>query len=169
MVEDPQAIVFQEVQKPNQLWLRLLIYGLAFLIWYGFIQQIIFGQPFGPNPAPDWVIGLIWLLIGIGLPLLWHFTKLVVEVREDHLSVRYIPFISREIPLADIVRYEARAYHPIREYGGWGIRWWFGQRYAYNVSGNQGVELELNTGEKIMIGSQKPAELAEAIASQKQQ
>ena len=169
MVEYPQAIVFQEVQKPTQLWLRLLIYGLALLTWYGFIQQIIFGRPFGTNPAPDWVIGLIWLLIGIGLPLFWHLTKLVVEVREDHLSVRYIPFISREISLAHIIRYEARAYHPIREYGGWGIRWWFGQRYAYSVSGNQGVELELSTGEKIMIGSQRPAELAEAIASQRPQ
>jgi hypothetical protein len=114
-------------------------------------------------------MGLIWLLIGIGLPLLWQLTKLVVEVREDRLSVRYIPFISREISLADIVRYEARTYHPIREYGGWGIRWWFGQRYAYSVSGNQGVELELSTGEKIMIGSQKPVELAQAIASQKPQ
>ena len=37
-------------------------------------------------------------------------------------------------------------------------------RMAYNVSGNQGVELTLRDGRQVMLGSQRPQELADAIA-----
>jgi len=53
-------------------------------------------------------------------------------------------------------------YSPISDYGGWGIRYGSIGK-AYNVSGNRGVQLELLNGERILIGSQKPEELAAAI------
>ena len=142
----------------------LIIYGAAALIWYSFIQQIIIGQPLGTNPGPDWLIWLLWILIGIGLPVLFHNMTLTVEVWDDHLAIRYFPFVNRKIPLSDIKRVEAKVYQPIREYGGWGIRGW-GNRKAYNVSGNQGVELEFRIGQQLMIGSQKPQKLALALES----
>ncbi|MHC4338483.1 MAG: hypothetical protein ACYSTG_11155 [Planctomycetota bacterium] len=61
----------------------------------------------------------------------------------------------------------ARTYKPIREYGGWGIRYSFrkGIGRAYNMSGNKGVQLVFKNGKKLLIGSQKPDELAQAINS----
>ncbi|MBN1218668.1 MAG: hypothetical protein JXM69_07060 [Anaerolineae bacterium] len=162
-----ESIVFREVQKISQLWwATLIILGATIIPWYGFIQQIIYGRPFGNKPSPNWVITLLWLLLGIGLPVLWFTSKLIVEVKDNHLYLRYVPFISRQIPLANIKHYQTRTYRPIREYGGWGIRGW-GKHRAYNVSGNKGVELELIDGQKIMIGSQKPEELALAIATRR--
>ena len=38
---------------------------------------------------------------------------------------------------------------------------WIGK--AYNVSGNRGVQLKLSTGNGLLIGSQRPEELAQAI------
>jgi hypothetical protein len=68
------------------------------------------------------------------------------------------------------VRWEARTYRPILEYGGWGIRYSpFGQGCAYNVSGNRGVQLELADGQRILIGSQRAEELARAIGEAKGQ
>jgi hypothetical protein len=55
-----------------------------------------------------------------------------------------------------------RTYRPIRDYGGWGIRYGRNGK-AYNVSGNRGVMLEFSHGQKLLIGSQKPGDLANAI------
>ena len=67
------------------------------------------------------------------------------------------------------MRWEARTYRPILEYGGWGIRYTMGRGWAYNVSGNQGVQLELASGKRILIGSQRAEELARAIGEAKGQ
>jgi len=156
---------FREVQRFRQWWVWLLVYGGAALTWYGFVQQIIFGQPFGTNPAPDWMMWLIWLLFGIGFPLLFHRLKLIVEVRPDHILIRYVPFVTRLIPFGEIERHEARSYEPIQEFGGWGIRGWGSKRRAYSVSGRSGVELTLYDGRRILIGSLKPEELDQAIGA----
>jgi len=170
--EEVQQVVkesmFREVQKFGQRWVWLLVYGIAALTWYGFVQQIIFGQPFGSNPAPDWMMWLIALLFGIGLPVFFHRLRLIVEVQDDHIYIRYVPLATRQIPFAEIERYQVRTYQPIKEYGGWGIRGWSPDKIAYNVSGNRGVELELHGGRKIMIGSQRPEELAQAIEARAQ-
>ncbi len=165
MTTNDYDISFREEQKMSRLWwATLLVFVSALIPWYSFIQQVIFGRPFGDKPAPDWLLWLVWLLMGIGLPVFWFTFKLIVEVKDDHIHLRYIPLVNRQIFFADIKHYEARTYRPIREYGGWGIRGW-GNRRAYNVSGDKGVELELHNGQTIMIGSQKAEDLALAIAA----
>jgi len=154
---------FREVQKIRQVWwIMLIIYGVAGLMWFSFIRQVLFGRPLGTNPGPDWLMWLLWLLIGIGLPILFHTMKLIVEVTDEILTIRYVPFVNRIITFSEIKRCQARTYRPIREYGGWGIRG-LGKSRAYTVSGTQGVEVELQSGQQIMLGSQKPQELALAI------
>ena len=149
----------------NQVWwIMVLVYGVAALTWWGFIQQIILGQPWGSNPASDWMMWLIWLAIGIGLPVFFNWIELAVEVSQDGVRIRYLPFTNRLIPLSNIISLEVRTYKPIREYGGWGIRGFSSSRkIAYNVKGNRGVELTLHDGRLVMIGSQRSEELAQAI------
>jgi hypothetical protein len=64
-----------------------------------------------------------------------------------------------------MARCEPCSYKPIKEYGGWGIKGWSPNRLIYNVSGDQGVELTLHDGRQLMLGSQRPQELAGAIAA----
>ncbi len=154
---------FREVQKFRQWWVWLLVYGAAALTWYSFIQQIVLGQPFGSNPGPDWMVWLIWLACGIGLPALFHILKLVVEVRHHSIQIQYVPLLTREIPFEEIESFAVRKYNPIREYGGWGIRGRGRKKKAFNVSGDRGVDLRLRSGEEILIGSQKPEQLAQAL------
>lgn len=165
-VDRPQsrAVAFREVQRFRQWWIWLLVLGLAALNWYGFIQQIILGQSFGTKPGPDWMIGLLWLLFGIGFPWFFLRLRLIVEVCEDCVYIRYVPLGTCQIPFTEIERFQVRTYRPIAEYGGWGLKGWSRRRIAYSISGNRGVELELDDGRKIMIGSQKPEHLAQAIA-----
>jgi len=57
---------------------------------------------------------------------------------------------------------EPVTYSPLKDYGGWGIR--YGAKgKAYNVSGNQGVVITLETGQSILIGSQRHEELSSLI------
>lgn len=85
---------------------------------------------------------------------------------DDGLCVRVLPFtrFRRHIPFDLITSCEARTYSPIREYGGWGMKFGRGGK-AYNVMGNRGVQLVLVSGERLLIGSQRADELAGVIKS----
>ena len=159
---ETRQVYFREVQRFRQLWIWIPLLFVAGLLWYLFIKQIIFRVPVGARPAPDAVLVLFWLLLGVGLPLLFHALKMVTEVHNDGVYVNiYKPV---KIPFDTILKYEIRSYKPIREYGGWGIRYGLSGK-AYNVSGNRGVQLELEKGKKLLIGSQKPEELLMAMES----
>lgn len=139
-----------------------MILGVAALQWWGWIQQILLGQPFGDNPGPDWMVWLFWVLFGIGLPLFFVYLRLEVEVRDEGVWLRFIPLTTRFIPFDEIQQAEAVDYKPLRQYGGWGIRG-LGSNRAYNVSGSQGVRLHLHSGDVVMIGTQRAPTLALVI------
>jgi len=156
-------IQFKEVQKFKQLWLWLIILIPAGLAWFGFIQQIIFKKPFGNNPAPDIILWVILVLCGIGLPIFFYSLKMRVELTSENIHIRFWPFVSRRIAYKDIKSCEPRQYKPIREYGGWGVRYAFKKGWAYNVRGNWGVQLELVDGKRILIGLQDAEKLSRLI------
>jgi hypothetical protein len=155
---------FRETQRFTQVWVWLAVAFVAGVGWWALVQQVLLGQPFGNRPAPDAAVIAIWVLCGIGLPVLLATCRLITEVRSDGLYVRYLPFHLRwkRFSLEDIATCEACTYRPLLEYGGWGIRWGPGG-WAYNVKGNRGVQLELNTGKRLLVGSQRSNELAGAV------
>jgi hypothetical protein len=167
MSDQENTAVFREVQKFGQLWVWVLALGAAVGVIWTFVEQIIFERPVGNKPASDVAVWILLAMFGVALPLFFLALRLIVEVRDDVLFVRFYPFRSRIIPLSEIRHHEARTYRPIREYGGWGIRWGRGGR-AYNVSGDRGVQLEFQNGKRLLIGSQRAEELAEAITERKE-
>ena len=143
-------------------WVMLLVLGIAAINWWGFFQQIILGKPWGSNPASDFWMWVIWLIFGVGFPLGFYWMHLLVVVREDNIHINFFPLTKRNIRIGEIKSVNARSYRPLGEYGGWGIRGFSGRR-AYSIKGKQGVEVELHTGQIIMIGSQNAAALQAAI------
>jgi hypothetical protein len=154
---------FYEVQKFRQWWILLLIAIPVILIWWIFSVQIIGGNRFGTNPAPDTVVYILFFLLGIGLPILVYSVKLKTIVKEDRIIIRFVPIYSRTILLVDLKEYYACKYRPLWDYGGYGIRWNAKLGMAYNMSGNHGVKLELTNGKKVLIGSQRAEEMASVI------
>lgn len=111
-----------------------------------------------------------WIVLGILLAtaLLLYAMRLSVQVDSESIRINFFPIWKKTIPLAEILRWQARTYRPILEYGGWGIRYSpFGKGWAYNIRGNEGVQLELANGQRILIGSQRAEELARAIGEGK--
>jgi type IV secretory pathway VirB3-like protein len=146
------TLLFEEDQYFRQSWLWALLLGILGLLTY-----------VAALAPPD--NNTIWVVVGgfVVLNLLFYFMRLSVEVDTEALHIRFFPFLRKTIPVTDVVHWEARTYRPLAEYGGWGIRYACGKGWAYNVSGNQGVQLQLANGKRILIGSQRAQELARAI------
>lgn len=160
-------VLFREVQKMDQLWVRLAVGILAVISWYGAYQQLVLRKPFGNNPAPDWIMLVLLLVFGTIFPLFFHSLKMITEVRKEGLYICFYPFhfSFKTFPIKTIRRHEVITYNPIRDYGGWGIRYGL-KGTAYNAKGNRGVLFEFADGNKVkrlMVGSQTPEKLSEAI------
>ena len=154
---------FREVQHVSQWWVWAIVGGIALTGWWAFIEQIVMGRPWGNRPAPDAMVVLIWLVFGLGLPVVTMWMRLIIRVSGDTLHVRYVPFRKRDIPLSEIAVAESKRYHPMRDYLGWGIRWMPRKGWVYSISGDRGVQLVFTNGRKLLLGSRKPIQLAEAI------
>jgi hypothetical protein len=171
MTDQPEKSprIYREVQYFRQIWLWLIILFVAGLMWYNVISRVLFQRSLGSDPIPLSLLSIFWLLFGVGLPLVGFYARLITEVRADGLYIRFVPFhlSYRKIPFDDIEQANVRRYNPLREYGGWGIRWHLKGGRAYNVSGNRGVQLRLAGNRRLLIGSQRPEALLQAIRSKK--
>ena len=156
---------YEEVQRFSSLvWVWFGVLPIVGFMWYAAYQQLIAGQPVGPRPAPDLMLLLFWLAFGIAMPLLffWGGMRTDVQANGIHLQGLPLPFCTKHFDYSEIATYKAQRYRPLRDFGGWGIR--FGPSGgAYTVSGNQGVQLVFKNGKRLLIGSQYPDRLVEAI------
>lgn len=157
-----QPSPFLEVQRFRQPWLLVIFVAIAGVMWWGFVTQVILGQPWGSKPAPDVVVWALLVVFGIGFPLLFGFGAMRTSVEGRSLHIRFFGVFRRTIALDDIAEANATTYRPFLDYGGWGIRLGL-QGWCYNVSGNRGVLLRLRDGRRVMVGSQRPERLAEAL------
>ncbi len=73
-----------------------------------------------------------------------------------------IHFSYHKISFEEIESVEAIDYKPIKDYGGWGIKFGFKAK-SYTTSGNQGVMLKLKCGKNLLFGSQKNKELEKIL------
>lgn len=147
---------FNEKQKFNQWWIWIFLTLMTVLCTWGAMQQLVFKIPFGNKPASDRVLVLICLF-----PLLFVYLfstlRLETKINSEGVFYRFKPFHFKEkiIRWEEIEKIYTRQYNPIKEYGGWGIKGSFRKGKAYNVSGNQGIQLELKNGKKILLGTKK--------------
>lgn len=110
------------------------------------------------------VFAVVLIPVALVPALLGFVFALETQVEGNELRVRLVPLPFRRIPLADVASAEVRTYRPLREYGGWGIRW--GRAgMAYNARGNRGVQLVLKDGRRVLIGSQEPERLLAALGT----
>ncbi|MEJ8756367.1 DUF6141 family protein [Pontibacter sp. H259] len=162
-------VLFRERQRFRQVWLWVVILGVAAIFWAGFVYQVVLDGQFGNKPTSDIQLAIMLGLIGVGLPLFFYKMSLTTEVVSGELKVRFWPFHVKPvlINLHELREYKQVTYNPIMDYGGWGIRWTF-HGTAYNVYGNEGVKLYFYNRKPLLIGSQKPEELVNAITIAKQ-
>jgi hypothetical protein len=101
-------------------------------------------------------------VFAVGMPLLILSIHLDIVVREDELSIRFFPLRRRHYQKNEIISHSVVAYRPLRDFGGWGIR--YGRMgKAYTVSGDGGARLVLVDGRAVIIGTRRAEELNAAL------
>ncbi|HON08875.1 MAG TPA: hypothetical protein PLW02_12330 [Verrucomicrobiota bacterium] len=165
------TIIFKEEQRFSHpclvIPLLILTIFLTFIIAYGMYRQLIQGIPFGNRPMSNeslkivgpLIIGLIW-----GIFYLFIYMRLRVLLFENSLVIHFRPLSKKVIDYQQIKSCAVTQYRPIKDFGGWGIRFRSGET-AYTISGNKAVRLSLKDGKNILIGSNQPEELAAIITN----
>jgi hypothetical protein len=107
------------------------------------------------------IFTVIMLTLCIGTSLIFVISKLETEILQTGIRYRLFPFQIRfrYIPWEDVTRAYVRKYKPLGEFGGFGLRYSTKNGRAVNVSGDMGIQLELKTGKKLLIGTCHPEEV----------
>ncbi len=152
---------FSEKQRFTQWWLWLILVG-AMLVPLAICLFDIF-----THKATHTTVEIV---SGAALPaaiiILFRSFRLDTKIDESGVWYRFFPLQGRMgcIVWADVEKAYIKKYNPILDYGGWGIRFGLGGKgKAYNIAGNMGLQLELKTGKKILIGTQQPDEVKETL------
>lgn len=160
--------IFKEEQRFTQSWLIVLL----FVTMIGPIALITkeFFQKDSTKTTTEFIaiIAIIFFFTA-----LIFFFKLVTRIDEKGIQYLFFPFHfkTRTIPWGDINKAYTRKYDAITDYGGWGIKSNFLRRknkgVAFNIKGDLGLQLELSNGKKILIGTQKKADVDRVLKNYK--
>lgn len=144
--------IFKEEQRFTQLWLIIL------LVISIIIPLIIILKEADKMTLGEFLMSSSVILLA---PAIIFIFKLTTRIDEKGIHYKFFPFHLkyRCIVWTDIKDAYVRAYQPISEYGGWGLKggrlWNESKGIAINVSGDIGIQLVLKNGKKILIGTQK--------------
>jgi hypothetical protein len=158
-------VLFCEKQKFTQWWLWLILLSVNSLLLYAVFKQVISGHPIGDRAVSNYAL-IVIVAFTVLLTILFLRFTLLTQIRKDGIYVKFFPFhlSFRKYGWEEISKAFVRKYNPITEYGGWGIRFGvIGKGKAFNVSGNEGLQLEFYNKKKLLIGTKKPTELAETL------
>jgi hypothetical protein len=149
---------FSEVQRFSNAWISLIVIGLAVLVAFLFVNQVIMSTPVGDYPLPDPFLWSLFFVFTVTLPLVMLNLKLVVTLRDDRVTVAFFPLFFRTIRYREIRRFETVKYDPA-ERGGHGVQWTPGLGWAFTANGLSGVLLTLENGKRVLVGSRDAGRL----------
>lgn len=156
--------LFQENQRFNQLWLKVILVIPIIIALAGLYQQVVKGIPFGSKPMSN--LGLVILLVfSLGLFLFFQMMCLQTRIDSEGISMHLRPLSKKRIPWSSVKTAEVLDYGFV---GGWGIRLNTQYGTVYNIRGKTGLALTLTNGKKLLIGTQKEHQLSQVIAQWKQ-
>lgn len=152
-----QGILFKEKQRFRQWWIWLIVLFIAGSSALGALLALSANTGFS---VENTLVPLLLLLLTLALLGFVIGLRLDTEIRTDGIYVRFVPVHKkfRFYSWAELEKVYVRKYSPIGEYGGWGLRG-LGKNRALNVSGNEGLQLIMKDGRKLLIGTRKPEEI----------
>jgi hypothetical protein len=144
--QENKALVYWESQNPLYITLLTIVLPLIILV---LAVMAWFSQP--------WAALVLFIT---GLVLIIPYGGLRTVVTRQDITVRFgLPGVRvLRLSLDDISSFELKEFSPLREFGGYGIRF-NGQMSAYYIRGSRGVLLSLNNDKKYLIGSDRPEQL----------
>jgi hypothetical protein len=157
---DNKGLVFKEVQHFRQWWVwAILVVTLLAMCAVGVSGYLKGGVNEGELMAMGIGAGLLFILM-----IYFWILRLHTDVNETGIRVKFAPFpmAEKQFDWSAMNKCYIRQYSPIGEYGGWGLKGTSKNR-AYNISGNEGLQIVFNDGRKVLIGTQKSEELTAVL------
>ncbi len=153
----PPSAIYREEQRFG--WWIYALLGLMMALSWALLE--------GRGGALHGLHHQLGLSVGFSLPIILvvgvlRMTTLVTPT-EVRVWFGFIPTYRREIAIVSISRVEVVDYRPIADFKGWGVRVGPDGERALNARGDRGVRLHLVDGSMLLIGSQRPEELALAV------
>ncbi|MCZ2100117.1 MAG: hypothetical protein LC107_01105 [Chitinophagales bacterium] len=158
--DDKIEILFKEKQKTDSIWpLSIMAFVLA-VNWWLYFRNGLTDMSF---------FYICMVLVGI-LSLFLGILRLDTEITTQAIRYRLYPFSSswKVISIQQIKTADIRTYRPFKEFGGRGNRSKRLHR-AVTIAGNQGLQLSFKSDKQLplLLGTQKPLELAETLSQLK--
>ena len=148
-------IQFIEEQTFRKSWVMYLTLISVAIPIYGMYQQYVLGEPFGNKPMSDTgLFSLLFFTVAI-VGFIWMI-KLSTHIDDFQIKMSFFPLTSKTVKWSEVLSAKVVNYGFV---GGWGIRLWTKFGTVYNISGNQGLAIELKNGKTFLIGTQKETEL----------
>ncbi|GIV42817.1 MAG: hypothetical protein KatS3mg034_2127 [Vicingaceae bacterium] len=155
---DASRILFKESQRFDQPWLWLLMAAI-------FSVNLFLLVKLGST-----TVVLLSVAIFLMIVILFLLMKLETIVTTTGIYYRFLPFQinHRVIPYSSITEWSVNKYNPLKDFGGWGMRWSVKYKcWAYIVKGRYGINIVYDNGKKqIILGTCHPEELKQLIRTQ---
>jgi hypothetical protein len=171
-LEPSDDVIFYEEQRP---WWGFVAVGyfVAYLagafVLYAILQRFIFHKPLVAESlaAEMFFLALAALVMAVGGVV--ATARLIIEVRPGGLYVRFVPIHLRleKIELDQVTNFGPGKFWPLLDFPRWGIHL-MGPSKSYTVRGNRYVYINYVGGKSVLLGTQRPEELTEAIRGLRQ-
>jgi hypothetical protein len=159
-------VLFKEKQRISLVSLAVLLpifILLAINLYQVFDSKLSFGKNLENNPGLSSLLVLVCILVWVSI-----LVKLDTSITSSGITVSFFPALlkPRTILWSDVDSVFVREYNPLQEFGGWGlfrvnlpVQRGLGNNRAINLKGNKGLQLVMKDGSRLLIGTQKVAEL----------
>jgi hypothetical protein len=156
--------VFIEQQKFTQPLLIIILSIVIIIAGYSTFKEL---DQITTGSLTEKLSALSGLIIVLLVVFFFTILKLKTRIDEKGINYQFFPFHlkARLIPWKEIEKCNLRKYNALTEFRGWGYKvnmtWQNGK--AYTTKGNQGLQLKLKSGKKILFGTQKKDELQRVL------
>lgn len=154
-LKDNRSLVYWDSQNPFYvslltILLPLVMFASAAITWFSI----------------QWVA---YILIATGILLLLPYGGQRTLVTRRDIAIRWgLPgFKVLQLKVAEIAGAEAHRFSPLKDFGGYGIRF-NREMKAYYLRGDRGVKITMNDGKKYLVGSDTPESLLAVIHAVKE-
>ena len=156
--------LFRETQYAGMAWLILFAVGLVVPAGLLLLARFCAGRRDRRSAVFVLVptaLGMFAVCAAIAL----FYGVMTTEVTPTEIDVQFgwLSGHAEVIPIAEVHKVEGTHYDAMGEYRGWGIRGRGPNDRALTQTGDRGVRLYLGGEKMLLIGSQRPEELAQAI------
>jgi hypothetical protein len=145
-----QPFIYWQSQNPGwvsvlAIALPLMMITIAVVMWF----------------SQSW-FSVFYVVLALVLSLLYGGMRTIVTRQRVTLRFGLLGIRVLRVKTAEIASAELLEFSPIKDFGGYGIRF-NGKMYAYYLRGNRGVKITLDHGLKYLIGADHPEQLLAVI------